>query len=174
MDDFRRFFCHLYFVQHYNTIPFSVTADVDMIVQPPPAISLEWPSFKSCSSSKDASCSILPNHDTAAPAMYEAVMSLCHYFDCARVLCRAEDNMLLVVGAAVGGNNLLVDRNNVWPCIRLAVQFDLKRVRAACIPWLATCSDDAKCKEEWERARVYLNMDTLFEVLQANFVAGQV
>jgi len=33
------------------------------------------------------------------PAVNEAVLSLCHYFDCAAVLSRAEDNLLLVVEA---------------------------------------------------------------------------
>jgi len=45
--DFQRYLCHLYFAQHHNTIPFIVASDVDLSVQPPPTITLDWPKLSS-------------------------------------------------------------------------------------------------------------------------------
>ena len=71
--------------------------------------------------------------------MYESVLSLAHYFDCAVVLSRAEDNLLLVAKAKYSAERYLHVCNVVWPCFLLAVKFDLRRVKAACMPRLAVC-----------------------------------
>jgi len=96
-DDFRLFLCHLYFAQHYCCIPYTVAAHIDVSAELPPTVNLAYPDFRSWEPLRKATSSI--PFSVSQPAVYESVMSLCHYFDCAVVLARAEHNMLLVVGA---------------------------------------------------------------------------
>jgi len=93
-DDLKLFLCHLYFQEHYSCIPYCVVSHVDLATQPALNVTLTYPHFKTWRDLKSASSSLLFSSD---PTMYDAVMSLCHYFDCARVLSQAEDNILLVV-----------------------------------------------------------------------------
>ena len=96
-DDFRLFLCHLYFARHYCCIPYEVATDIDLAAVPAPAVSFDCPTFSTWQQLDDASSSDFFSRPGAA--QYSALLSLCHYFDCAELLSRAEDNMLLVVAA---------------------------------------------------------------------------
>ena len=96
-DDCCVFLCHLYFAQHYNCIPYRMADAIDLAADPEHAVTLthprlnNWQKLKQAISSEGCCCLLDPS------ALYEAVMSLCHYFDCAVVPKRAEDNCLLAV-----------------------------------------------------------------------------
>jgi len=137
VEDFRLFLCHLYFAQHYSAIPFLAASDVHLTAQSTPAVCLNWPKLSSWQQLKEATPSVILGA-TAPPAVYESVLSLCHYFDCAAMLSRAEDNMVLVVEAQREAD---VQRrykssppaeqlywNELWPCFQLALKFDLRSV----------------------------------------------
>ena len=76
---FRLFLCHLYFTQCYSLLPYQAPSTVDMTTQPPPSVTLEFQKIEAIQL-------------TAIPhSMYAQILSLCHYFNCAVVLLRAED-----------------------------------------------------------------------------------
>ena len=167
-DDFRLFLCHLYFAQHYSCVPYKADVEVDVAATPGPAITLNCPSHTNMQSLRAASSSKF--YIASPPAIYEAVLSLCHYFDCALVLSRAEDNCLLVVQSPKSASDLEVEWNGTWPCFLLALQFDLHRLRKVCIVALAKYHIQVgRHKEEWEGIRAQLGKDTLYELLQAAF-----
>ena len=141
---------------------------------------VEYPNIDNVDQLLEATCSIIFNcqrdedddvehHDP--PEICAAVLSLCHYFDCTRLLARAEHNCLLVVREAHRG----VDRSSwgrwesTWHCFLLALRFGLQRVRTECIDQLAyydVCCWDNHA-EEWDSIRAQLDKDTLFELFQA-------
>ena len=189
--DFQLFLCHLYFARHYSCIPYEVPTDIDLDAQPPPAVTLDYPNFSSLKQLDKATCSRFS--ESKPPAAYDAVMSLCHYFDCVVVLERAEANCLLAAkgseeqresdrycrcGCCSGSDeDMNIDYakewNSVWPCFVLAQQFDMKRVKAACVPVLVQHSLlQSRHKEEWESVRAQLDKDTLFELMQATYAAS--
>ena len=167
-DDFRLFLCHLYFAQHYCCIPYKPAADVDLTAEPPPAVTLDYSACDTEEQLRDATSSL--THANFPPAVYQAVVSLCHYFDCKAVVSRAEYNCVLMVEfmADIGATDSLW--SELWSCFLLALQFDLKRVKAACVETLACHSTLVNAhKTEWESVRAQLDKDTLFELLQAAF-----
>ena len=169
VDDFRLFLCQLYFAAQYSCFPFHSAVGVDIDAQPAPAISLSCPTLGSFSALKAASSS---EFDTATPlAVHEVVMSLCRHFDCALVLSRAEDNMLLTMESADNEPNC---SDEEWcalsSCLLLSLQFDLRRVRDDCIPLLALhCVIGSSRRREWKALRAQLDADTLLELMLAAF-----
>ena len=174
-DDFGLFLCHLYFAQHYSCVPYTVASHVDLAALPPPDVLLDYPKFNSYTDLEKATRSTLLAPEP--PEVYEAVMSLGHYFDCALVLSRAEDNLLLMVAASqFGAASALEDYRQMcwsitWPCLSTAIKFDLKRVKTACMSLLATCCRHLSSQStQWESIRTQLDKDTLFVLLQMALV----
>ena len=104
-DDFRLFLCHLYFAQHYNCIPSQVAASIELTAEPPPTVILgyEYYGKNHLDRLRKRSSSVFDAPES--PATYDSVMSLCHYFDCKIVSCRAEHTCLLVVQAHSDAND---------------------------------------------------------------------
>ena len=173
-DDFRLFVCHLYFAQHYSCIPYVVPADIDLLAQPPPNVTLDYPGFVHCDELDAVTASIVYSSD-APPQLYDAVMSLCHYFDCSVVLSRAEDNCLLVLRSRDdGAAGTECEWNEVWPCFVLALRCDLQRVKDDCMPRIAQhCKRGNSRRQEWQAARQHLDTDTAFDMLLAAFEAAK-
>ena len=95
-----------------------------------------------------------------------------HYFDCAVVLSRVEDNILLVVGGRYADHQQ--DWEHVWRHFRFALEFDLQRVKRACMPLLAKASTHIGSQsKEWQAIRAQLDKDTLFEMLLATLVVAK-
>ena len=166
VDNFRLFLCHLYFAQQYCCVPFTANSDIDLAAQPVPAVSFDYPHFRHDGDLNDATACHLYGSDPLE--VCESVMSLCHYLDCARILSRAEDNCLLLVVPDEDYSNAQL--HQLWPLFKLALQFDLQRVKKACMPPVAR--HGMQCyqhKEEWESIRPLLSKDTLFEMLQVTF-----
>ena len=168
-DDFRVFLCHLYFAQHYRCVPYTVATHVNLDAEPAPTVTLDCPAFRGWEELDEATSSSL--WTVEPPAVYEAVMSLCHYFNCDRVLSRAEDNCAALIEQALYDRaNHDVAWSELWPCFLLALKFNLMRVKRACIPRLAECCmHGSSHKEQWESVRAQLDRDTLLEVMQAAF-----
>ena len=118
-DDCRVFLCHLYFAQHCSCIPYKVAADIDPSAQPPPAVNLNYPKFDETQLRTATGSPV-----NVLPAVHEAVMSLCHYFDCDRILSGAEDNCMLVVEASTADSHNW-KWSEMWSYFVLSLQFDL-------------------------------------------------
>ena len=133
VDDFRLFLYHLYFPRQYNCIPYHMAdVHIDLTADLPPTVSLDSPAFPNCRELLAATS----NEILDAPAIDEAVLSLCHYFDCALLLSRAEDNLRLVVGAEQQ-HSVTNSAAEIRACVELACKFNLQRLKKACIVVLA-------------------------------------
>ena len=134
-EDFERFLCHLYFAKHYSCLPYTVD-DLVLDMRPPPTVTLDSPaSANSLGIEYKSSTNFFTGHP---PVVSEPTMSLCHYFDCAAILSHAEDNCMLFMKAM---EDELDDDDEskwqeLWPLFLLALQFDLQRVKKACISQL--------------------------------------
>ena len=113
----------------------------------------------------------LSNNDP--PEVYEAVISLCHYFDCSVVLSRAEVNMGLVVCAGMNECCDVEAWSLVWPCFQLALQFDFDDVQTDCMIVLTRCSmQNRDHRAKWQAVRAQLDKDTLYRLVQMSFIAA--
>ena len=71
--------------------------------------------------------------------MYDALLSLCDYFNCAVLLARVAHNCVMVVKAADepdvedGGHGWYA----TWHCFLLALRLGLQRLKEECVPLLA-------------------------------------
>ena len=116
-------------------------------------------------------------------------MSLCDYLECALALSRAENNCCLMV-AALGTAwkplanriqppagpeaipaHLMTNWEWLWPCLLLAVKFNLRRVKDECVPLLAEyCrymhNSPIDHREQWADMQ-QLEKSTLIELLRA-------
>ena len=85
-NDFRLFLCQLYFAQHYSCIPYTAQSHIELTAQPPPTVTLDYPHFRDSVQLSRHTSSV---SDTSEPlAVYDAIMSMCHYLECALVLSR--------------------------------------------------------------------------------------
>ena len=142
VEQFRLFLLHLYFPQHYRCLPYQTALDnVDLTAQCALSGSCDWFVFASPQQLLDATSSVF-FCGSAAASNYE-VVSLCHFFGCARALLRAEHNMLLVL-SAIRQRQGASECADKWACWRMAVDFDLQRVRKAILP------RPRLSKDEWE------------------------
>ena len=167
-EDFQLFLCHLYFAHHYSCIPYQVAAHIDLTAQPPPPVRHEY-SIGSLQQLMRATPATSFGTNTA-PAVYESVLSLCHYFDCSLVLERAESNMLLFFDGAEP-HNTQSQWYVLWWCFLLAHKFDLLQVKTACVQTLAARSSHVSGNisvPALERARGQLDEGTLFDLLRAS------
>ena len=117
--------------------------------------------------------------------MCDAVLSLCHYLDCSRVLTQVENNCMLTINAwtlptvrsgyhypyqfcPCKENSVTCNVEEVWPVVwrhfLLATQLELKRVRAACVPHLIACRQ-LKYKIDWQIVRKQVGSDALIELM---------
>ena len=120
-DDFRLFLCHLYFAQHYSCFPYQAASDIDLTGETPPAVTLTYPQFLFRRELQELSKgNVLFTH---AHELCEAVLSLCHYFDCAVVLSRARGQL----SAGVASGQQVLCRVAVGRCV--AVLFTRTTVR---------------------------------------------
>ena len=171
VDDFRVFLAHLYFARRYSCFPFRAVGKLHLSAQPEPAACLDCPGFTTWPQLLRATSSVFST--SSRPSTCTAVSSLCHYFDCAVLLARAETNLLL----AVAENQRTRHQEPHWFRTRgylcFASQFGLQRVKAACIPLQAErCfrlrkKSDSESKEQWEELVRRLDKDTLIELMQA-------
>ena len=161
----RLFLCHLYFARHYSCVPFRHTTDIDLAATPPPEVSFDSPSLtrRRLLDTTSAHCA-----DTSERGVDRVLLSLCNFFDCPLVLSRAEHNLKLVAKQSVSCADEDVAWRSVLSSFHLAVRFELKRVRAACLPLLAKhCILRNRREEELEGLRAQLDRDTAFELAQA-------
>ena len=170
VDDFQLFLCHFYFAEHYSCVPYHVAerrGHINMAYEPndPPDISLSYPRITDFF---DLDFTTSSSFRTGrAPEVYEAVLSLCHYFACFNVLSRAEDNMKHVARAALGEEIVWSD---LWPCFLLALKYNMRVVKQACAPQLAkACLEhESGHRADWEAARQELDKDTLSSCCRAH------
>ena len=164
----RLFLCHLYSAEHYSCAPYPVDSRIDPTAEPPPTINLSWPKLDTFKKLKQATTSTL--FQSESPVVCTGLLSLCHHFDCAALLSRVEDNMLLVVAEDSNYDN---EFTATWLCLLTADKFDLQRVKQACIAEQAAqcCSDRyspcGESKQWWQETVQALHQDTLIELLQA-------
>ena len=183
-DAFRKFLCHLYFARHHNCAPFPAKTQVDLSAEPAPAVSLECPKLADYNALAAAS-NVTGVFGANASPSDRAVVSLCHYFDCALVLARCEDNMLLLVeriqrslrtvasfGVQIDGRNSH-GRTMIEMALQFAANFDLLRLRKVCIPLVAeNCvytrqrNPAVDSKQQWDRLTYMLDRPTLVELMQ--------
>ena len=106
-------------------------------------------------------------------AVYETVLSLCDYFNCTRLLDRADHNCQLVVDAADNMDDEFYSERGwyaAWLCLLIALRFGLQGAKRAFIPLLAEYSVNCNAhKAEWNSIRSMLDNDTAFELMQASF-----
>ena len=141
--------------------------------QPPPSVNLNYPIFDDYYELKFNTSSVFDTDEP--PAVYRAVLSLCHYFDCALVLSQARANCLLVAHEEDEcDDETETTWNNVWPCFLLALQFDMKQVKEECMPLLANhCLSVNSHRQEWKRAKADLDKDTLLQMMLVTFDYGE-
>ena len=172
VERFRLFLCHLYFARHYRCLPYETTSAIDLNAEPRPAVTLDWPSFDSFEQLEQASTATFLDKRSKA---YRSVLSLCHYFDCAALLSRAEDNMLLMVRAYTAATAARGTRGTLCPyqwSLEVADQFGLERVKTECIPLQAARFRNkrrtaGKSQEWWQLAMQQLSKDTVIELVRA-------
>ena len=166
-NDLRLFVCHLHFAEQYSCIPYKAASEVDLAGQPPPAVSLTRPVLTDSEELDDATSSRLDTFD--ASKTNESVMSLCHYFDCAVLLSRAEHNMPLVLEELKDLSDQRSERNKLLTFFLFAVKFDLQQVKKECMARLATsCTKvGSRHRAEWDSLRQQLDKNTLFAMMQA-------
>ena len=170
-DDFRLFLCHLYFACHYECVPFQPDdCGVDLTTEPNSEFTLEAQPFADGS---DLEVVIAPPliPDDGQPDVEEAVLSLCHYFDCAQLLSRAEDNILLVVDHCLDycmTHNMDCAWKTLLSHFEIALRFDLKRVKTASMSRIAKICVKHPCRiKDLDRLKPLLDKDTAFAVMQA-------
>ena len=83
VSDFRLFLCHLYFARHYSCVPYRVDSHIELTADPPPAVSFNYPQSECFSDIRSAPSSWLNLRPCHSVPVYDAVMSLAHYTDCA-------------------------------------------------------------------------------------------
>ena len=165
-EDFRVFLCHLYSADHYRCVPFTVGLHVDLDAQPPPIASLDAPVFD-CREDLDSFTASDFEDEQQPPALYEAVVSLSHYFHCHRVLSRVDDNFLLFCDWVDAPDRGELVWPTLWTLFLLALKFDLRAAKKVCIPRLAACCVGGHShKDEWDSVRAQLDKDTLYELMQ--------
>ena len=101
-------------------------------------------------------------------------MSLCHYLGCTALLSRCEDNMLLVAAdERQCRNQSELQYTEALASLLFAYQFDLQRVKEACIPLTAAKYRRAhralqtEIRQSWDGKLRKLDKDTLLELLSA-------
>ena len=174
VEDFRLFLFQLYFAQQLRCIPLIADVEVDLLAQTPPVVTVDVESPSPCIIRRLVAAVDGVDDSFSLAITCEPVLSLCHYFDCATVLSRAEDNCVSVVAADERNcQECDIEESrwtDVWACFLLALKFDLRRVKRACMPLLATyCVRFSACEEEWRKARPLLDVDTVLEMPQATF-----
>ena len=169
-DDFRLFLCHLYFACHYRCIPYTVVKNIDFAAQPTSALMLDSPKFVMWQHSFKAPSTVVCESE---PTMLYKVLSLAHYFDCAQLLSRAEDNMLLVLKAET-----VKQRSDEWASestvyLELATRFGLRHLKTTCLSLVAAENRSARKGSTtdrniaWEKFVEQQDKTTLIELLRA-------
>ena len=171
---FGLFLNHLHFAQHYQCFPYAVTTHISPNSQPEPAVTLDCVKYDSWAALRDSPSSQLPQSDGPLEC-YGVVLSLCHYFDCALLLSRAEHNMLLTVAAC---QPPLQAKRLKWDepmqCLEVACNFGLQRLKEACMPVVAAryrratnINENVAALASWEKYLQRLEKATLIELMRA-------
>ena len=173
-EHFRVFLCQLYFARHYSSFPLQTALGVDVHAQPELEQSLDCPPHTSFEQMMAACISPADRSELRRRGellYFHPALSLCDYFDCARVLSRAEDNLLLFCTRSTS-MGVRCDEATEWTTLsmgfELAVSFHLKRVKEVCIPLIVEhCILHGRRKDELDALRRKVNRDTAFAMMQA-------
>ena len=158
MDLFLR---HLYFAAHYCYPPFLPKTDVDIGADPPPAVSLQFPSVQHFSW-QTASSPLRLLIVGKAFVWNESLLTLAHYLDCAAMLRQCEA-VMLTASSTTDSAWLLT---HCWRNLEYASRYKLDKLKACHIDIIAA---DKRMldREEYKRGKLWWDKALGMEIMEA-------